>query len=89
MTSHDGVGRLIFLLNSVSAKRFEYDNLLIHYFVELPRGWYCSTGPNGLWGMTQTCKTADIDKVSLTLPTPALSSMSALSGRRRLFLMPF
>ncbi|XP_013384089.1 Meckel syndrome type 1 protein [Lingula anatina] len=40
----------------VSAKNFDYDNLYIHYFVELPRNWRVDRNQQ-LSGVTQTCTT--------------------------------
>uniref|UniRef100_A0A6Q2Z431 MKS transition zone complex subunit 1 n=1 Tax=Esox lucius TaxID=8010 RepID=A0A6Q2Z431_ESOLU len=45
-----------------SAKGFEYDNLYVHFFMELPKNW--STLPfQTLSGVTQTCRTKAIGKV--------------------------
>uniref|UniRef100_A0AAY5K2M2 MKS transition zone complex subunit 1 n=1 Tax=Esox lucius TaxID=8010 RepID=A0AAY5K2M2_ESOLU len=44
-----------------SAKGFEYDNLYVHFFMELPKNW--STLPfQTLSGVTQTCRTKAIGK---------------------------
>ncbi|KAE8622396.1 hypothetical protein XENTR_v10005225 [Xenopus tropicalis] len=40
----------------VSAQEFEYDNLYVHFFVELPKNW-SSPGFQELSGVTQTCRT--------------------------------
>lgn len=39
------------LMNIISAQNFEYDPLLIHYFVKLPPDWDCSN-PDSLFGTT-------------------------------------
>ncbi|KAM9348208.1 tectonic-like complex member MKS1 [Symphorus nematophorus] len=52
------VGILRYLMNGeiVSAKGFEYDNLYIHFFMELPNNW-SSLPFQSLSGVTQTCRT--------------------------------
>ncbi|XP_029924215.1 tectonic-like complex member MKS1 isoform X1 [Myripristis murdjan] len=51
-----GVLRLMVNGEIVSAKGFEYDNLYIHFFMELPNNW--SSLPFwSLSGVTQTCRT--------------------------------
>uniref|UniRef100_A0A6I8SBV6 Meckel syndrome, type 1 n=1 Tax=Xenopus tropicalis TaxID=8364 RepID=A0A6I8SBV6_XENTR len=40
----------------ISAQEFEYDNLYVHFFVELPKNW-SSPGFQELSGVTQTCRT--------------------------------
>ncbi|XP_064620894.1 tectonic-like complex member MKS1 [Lineus longissimus] len=40
----------------LSAKNFEYDDLYIHYFCDLPRNWYAA-GTEQLSGVTHTCTT--------------------------------
>uniref|UniRef100_A0A667WYX1 MKS transition zone complex subunit 1 n=1 Tax=Myripristis murdjan TaxID=586833 RepID=A0A667WYX1_9TELE len=53
-----GVLRLMVNGEIVSAKGFEYDNLYIHFFMELPNNW--SSLPFwSLSGVTQTCRTKD------------------------------
>ncbi|XP_056909515.1 Meckel syndrome type 1 protein isoform X1 [Takifugu flavidus] len=57
------VGVLRYLLNGeiVSAKGFEYDNLYIHFTIELPTNW--SGSPNqSLSGVTHTCRTKPMGK---------------------------
>ncbi|XP_041808487.1 Meckel syndrome type 1 protein isoform X2 [Chelmon rostratus] len=52
------VGVLRYLMNGeiVAAKGFEYDNLYIHFFMELPNNW-SSLPFQSLSGVTQTCRT--------------------------------
>uniref|UniRef100_A0AAQ5YPP8 MKS transition zone complex subunit 1 n=1 Tax=Amphiprion ocellaris TaxID=80972 RepID=A0AAQ5YPP8_AMPOC len=59
-------GILRYLMNGeiVSAKGFEYDNLYIHFFMELPNNW-SSLPFQPLSGVTQTCRTKTLEKVSL------------------------
>uniref|UniRef100_A0A671WID4 MKS transition zone complex subunit 1 n=1 Tax=Sparus aurata TaxID=8175 RepID=A0A671WID4_SPAAU len=45
----------------VSAKGFEYDNLYIHFFMELPNNW-SSLPFQSLSGVTQTCRTKTLGK---------------------------
>ncbi|XP_067350216.1 Meckel syndrome type 1 protein isoform X2 [Channa argus] len=56
-------GVLRYLMNGeiVSAKGFEYDNLYIHFFVELPKNW-SSLPLQSLSGVTQTCRTKTLGK---------------------------
>ncbi|KAK2828677.1 hypothetical protein Q5P01_019711 [Channa striata] len=56
-------GVLRYLMNGeiVSAKGFEYDNLYIHFFVELPNNW-SSLPFQSLSGVTQTCRTKTLGK---------------------------
>lgn len=51
-------GTLRYVMNGeiVSAKGFEYDNLYIHFFMELPNNW-SSLPFHPLSGVTQTCRT--------------------------------
>ncbi|KAK7925106.1 hypothetical protein WMY93_007416 [Mugilogobius chulae] len=51
-------GTLRYVMNGeiVSAKGFEYDNLYIHFFMELPSNW-SSLPFHPLSGVTQTCRT--------------------------------
>ncbi|NXT27594.1 MKS1 protein, partial [Syrrhaptes paradoxus] len=51
-----GNERLKFILFSVSAQGYEYDNLYVHFFVELPNQW-SSPAFQQLSGVTQTCAT--------------------------------
>ncbi|KAG9351904.1 hypothetical protein JZ751_023155 [Albula glossodonta] len=46
---------------SVSAKGYEYDNLYIHFFLELPNNW-SSVPFLALSGVTQTCRTRTLGK---------------------------
>uniref|UniRef100_A0A3P8VI02 MKS transition zone complex subunit 1 n=1 Tax=Cynoglossus semilaevis TaxID=244447 RepID=A0A3P8VI02_CYNSE len=56
-------GILRYLVNGeiVSAQGFEYDNLYIHFFMELPSNW-SSLPFQSLSGVTQTCRTKTIGK---------------------------
>nr|XP_046266299.1 Meckel syndrome type 1 protein isoform X3 [Scatophagus argus] len=60
------VGVLRYLMNGeiVSAKGFEYDNLYIHFFMELPNNW-SSLPFQCLSGVTQTCRTRTSGKDSV------------------------
>ncbi|KAL6098462.1 mks1 [Pungitius sinensis] len=57
------VGILRYMMNGeiVSAKGFEYDNLYIHFFMELPNNW-SSLPFQTLSGVTQTCRTKTLGK---------------------------
>ncbi|XP_055983732.1 tectonic-like complex member MKS1 [Sorex fumeus] len=50
----------------VSAQGYEYDNLYVHFFVELPASNWSSPDVHQLSGMTQTCvtKSVGMDKVA-------------------------
>ncbi|GAB1603795.1 Meckel syndrome type 1 protein homolog [Argonauta hians] len=48
--------RLMVFGEIVSAKNFEYDNLYLHFFVELPKGWAVPSEQELSW-VTQTCQT--------------------------------
>ncbi|CAL1572499.1 unnamed protein product [Knipowitschia caucasica] len=56
-------GTLRYVMNGeiVSAKGFEYDNLYIHFFMELPNNW-SSLPFHPLSGVTQTCRTKAVGK---------------------------
>lgn len=56
-------GTLRYVMNGeiVSAKGFEYDNLYIHFFMELPNNW-TSLPFHSLSGVTQTCRTKSSGK---------------------------
>uniref|UniRef100_A0A8C9Z317 MKS transition zone complex subunit 1 n=1 Tax=Sander lucioperca TaxID=283035 RepID=A0A8C9Z317_SANLU len=56
-------GILRYLMNGeiVSAKGFEYDNLYIHFFMELPNNW-SSLPFQSLSGVTQTCRAKTLGK---------------------------
>uniref|UniRef100_A0AAX7W331 MKS transition zone complex subunit 1 n=1 Tax=Astatotilapia calliptera TaxID=8154 RepID=A0AAX7W331_ASTCA len=59
------LGILRYMTNGeiVSAQGFEYDNLYIHFFMELPNNW--SSRPfQSMSGVTQTCRTKTLGKVS-------------------------
>ncbi|XP_040035532.1 tectonic-like complex member MKS1 isoform X2 [Gasterosteus aculeatus] len=57
------VGILRYMMNAeiVSAKGFEYDNLYIHFFMELPNNW-SSLPFQTLSGVTQTCRAKTLGK---------------------------
>uniref|UniRef100_A0A1A8JI45 Meckel syndrome, type 1 n=1 Tax=Nothobranchius kuhntae TaxID=321403 RepID=A0A1A8JI45_NOTKU len=57
------VGTLRYLMDGeiVSAKGFEYDNLHVHFFLDLPNNW-SSSMPQFLSGVTQTCRTKSLGK---------------------------
>ncbi|KAK9536774.1 hypothetical protein VZT92_006535 [Zoarces viviparus] len=57
------IGILRYLMNGeiVSAKGFEYDNLYIHFFMELPNNW-SSLPLQSLSGVTQTCRAKTLGK---------------------------
>ncbi|KAM3602157.1 uncharacterized protein V6R79_025205 [Siganus canaliculatus] len=57
------VGVLRYVMNGeiVSAKGFEYDNLYIHFVMELPNNW-SSLPFQCLSGVTQTCRTKSLGK---------------------------
>ncbi|XP_072024314.1 tectonic-like complex member MKS1 [Amphiura filiformis] len=56
-----GMLRMCVFGEIVSAKNFEYDNLYVHFFVELPQYWSADRSQQ-LSGVTQTCATKEIDK---------------------------
>ncbi|KAM4620186.1 tectonic-like complex member MKS1 [Polymixia lowei] len=56
-----GILRLLVNGEIVSAKGFEYDNLYIHFFMELPNNW-SSLPFQSLSGVTQTCQTKTLGK---------------------------
>ncbi|XP_071849558.1 tectonic-like complex member MKS1 [Apostichopus japonicus] len=53
--------RLLVLGEIVSVKNFEYDNLYVHYFIELPKEWSADRSQE-MAGVTQTCKTKEINR---------------------------
>ncbi|XP_049449022.1 Meckel syndrome type 1 protein isoform X1 [Epinephelus fuscoguttatus] len=57
------MGILRYLMNGeiVSAKGFEYDDLYIHFFMELPNNW-SSLPFQSLSGVTQTCRAKTLGK---------------------------
>ncbi|XP_030047527.1 tectonic-like complex member MKS1 isoform X2 [Microcaecilia unicolor] len=59
-------GTLRLLVNGelVSAQGYEYDNLYVHFFLELPKRWL-SPAFQQLSGVTQTCTTKTLDKESV------------------------
>ncbi|XP_056267240.1 Meckel syndrome type 1 protein isoform X2 [Pseudoliparis swirei] len=61
-------GVLRYLMNGeiVSAKGFEYDNLYIHFFMELPNNW-SSLPFQSLSGVTQTCRARTLGKEHVAL----------------------
>uniref|UniRef100_UPI00398E44FE tectonic-like complex member MKS1 isoform X2 n=1 Tax=Pristiophorus japonicus TaxID=55135 RepID=UPI00398E44FE len=60
-TPHVGVLQLFVNGEIVSAQDYEYDNLYIHFFLELPDYWFCSPKQQ-LSGVTQTCSTKVQDR---------------------------
>ncbi|KAJ8402236.1 hypothetical protein AAFF_G00371010 [Aldrovandia affinis] len=56
-----GILRLLVNGEIVSAKGYEYDNLYIHFFLELPNNW-SSLPFQSLSGVTQTCRTRTLGK---------------------------
>ncbi|XP_029304119.1 tectonic-like complex member MKS1 [Cottoperca gobio] len=57
------IGILRYLMNGeiVSAKGFEYDNLYIHFFMEVPNNW-SSLPFQSISGVTQTCRARTLGK---------------------------
>ncbi|KAG5284595.1 hypothetical protein AALO_G00028410 [Alosa alosa] len=57
------IGSLRLLINGeiVSAKGYEYDNLYIHFFLDLPNNWF-GLPFEALSGVTQTCQTRTLGK---------------------------
>ncbi|XP_069001905.1 tectonic-like complex member MKS1 isoform X1 [Embiotoca jacksoni] len=62
------IGVLRYLLNGeiVSAEGFEYNDLYIHFFMELPNNW-SSLAFQPLSGVTQTCRTRTSGKENVAL----------------------
>ncbi|XP_076866759.1 tectonic-like complex member MKS1 isoform X2 [Brachyhypopomus gauderio] len=56
-----GILRLIVNGEIVSAQGYEYDNLYVHFFLELPNSW-TSVSLQSLSGVTQTCRTRALGK---------------------------
>lgn len=56
-----GVLRLIVNGEIVSAQGYEYDNLYVHFFLDLPNSW-SSILFHSLSGVTQTCRTRSLGK---------------------------
>ncbi|KAK3527341.1 hypothetical protein QTP86_021947 [Hemibagrus guttatus] len=56
-----GFLRLIVNGEIVSAQGYEYDNLYIHFILELPNNW-SSVPSQSLSGVTQTCRTRELGK---------------------------
>ncbi|KAI7812854.1 Meckel syndrome type 1 protein [Triplophysa rosa] len=56
-----GVLRLIVNGEIVSAQGYEYDNLYVHFFLDLPNSW-SSVPFHCLSGVTQTCRTRSLGK---------------------------
>ncbi|XP_071783046.1 tectonic-like complex member MKS1 isoform X1 [Centroberyx gerrardi] len=56
-----GILRLLVNGEIVSAKGFEYDNLYIHFFMELPNNW-SSLPFQSLSGVTHTCRTKTLGR---------------------------
>ncbi|XP_033626939.1 Meckel syndrome type 1 protein-like [Asterias rubens] len=67
MVGHDfeqvisGILRLLVYGEIISAKNYEYDNLYVHFFVELPKHWSADRSQQ-LSGVTQTCSTKEINR---------------------------
>ncbi|KAM9728502.1 tectonic-like complex member MKS1 isoform 1-T1 [Menidia menidia] len=61
-------GILRYMMNGeiVLAKGFEYDNLYIHFYMELPNSW-SSLPFQSLSGVTQTCRAKSIKKENVAL----------------------
>uniref|UniRef100_A0A8C1PLW5 MKS transition zone complex subunit 1 n=1 Tax=Cyprinus carpio TaxID=7962 RepID=A0A8C1PLW5_CYPCA len=54
--------RIIILIQThFSAQGYEYDNLYVHFFLDLPNNW-SSVPFHGLSGVTQTCRTSSVGK---------------------------
>ncbi|KAM4545817.1 tectonic-like complex member MKS1 isoform 3-T3 [Odontesthes bonariensis] len=62
------LGILRYLMNGeiVLAKGFEYDNLYIHFYMELPNSW-SSLPFQSLSGVTQTCRTKSFGKENVAV----------------------
>ncbi|XP_015223357.1 tectonic-like complex member MKS1 isoform X1 [Lepisosteus oculatus] len=56
-----GILRLLVNGEIVSAKGYEYDNLYVHFFFELPNDW-SSLPSQSLSGVTQTCRTRTVGR---------------------------
>ncbi|KTF83614.1 hypothetical protein cypCar_00020006 [Cyprinus carpio] len=56
-----GILRLIVNGEIVSAQGYEYDNLYVHFFLDLPNNW-SSVPFHCLSGVTQTCRTHSVGK---------------------------
>ncbi|KAK1787530.1 hypothetical protein P4O66_016032, partial [Electrophorus voltai] len=56
-----GILRLIVNGEIVSAQGYEYDNLYVHFFLELPNSWSTASFQS-LSGVTQTCRTRTFGK---------------------------
>ncbi|XP_059402535.1 tectonic-like complex member MKS1 [Carassius carassius] len=56
-----GILRLIVNGEIVSAQGYEYDNLYVHFFLDLPNNW-SSVPSHCLSGVTQTCRTCSVGK---------------------------
>ncbi|KAL4630897.1 Meckel syndrome type 1 protein isoform X3 [Arapaima gigas] len=59
-----GILRLLVNGEVVSAKGYEYDDLYVRFFVELPKNW-SSLSTQSLSGVTQTCRTRTVGKDSV------------------------
>ncbi|KAI5608329.1 Meckel syndrome type 1 protein [Silurus asotus] len=59
-----GFLRLIVNGEIVSAQGYEYDNLYVHFILELPNNW-SSVPSQSLSGVTQTCRTRSIGKENI------------------------
>ncbi|KRX25990.1 26S proteasome non-ATPase regulatory subunit 14 [Trichinella nelsoni] len=50
--------RIVYYGEITSAEDFEYSHLLVHYFLDIPKGWMCKSDKTS--GVTQTCLVKNI-----------------------------
>ncbi|KRZ16364.1 26S proteasome non-ATPase regulatory subunit 14 [Trichinella zimbabwensis] len=50
--------RIVYYGEITSAEDFEYNHLLVHYFLDIPKGWVCKS--DKMSGVTQTCLVKNI-----------------------------
>ncbi|KRZ75570.1 26S proteasome non-ATPase regulatory subunit 14 [Trichinella papuae] len=50
--------RIVYYGEITSAEDFEYSHLLVHYFLDIPKGWVCKS--DKMSGVTQTCLVKNI-----------------------------
>ncbi|KRX72301.1 26S proteasome non-ATPase regulatory subunit 14 [Trichinella sp. T6] len=50
--------RIVYYGEITSAEDFEYSHLLVHYFLDIPKGWMCKSDKTS--GITQTCLVKNI-----------------------------
>ncbi|XP_003378024.1 26S proteasome non-ATPase regulatory subunit 14 [Trichinella spiralis] len=50
--------RIVYYGEITSAEDFEYSHLLVHYFLDIPKGWVCKSDKTS--GVTQTCLVKNI-----------------------------